>query len=186
MDRLGLLFLRGFVMTSGRVVPTMSVKSAATRPKFYRHLSTNLRCRSIRFSPAPWGTLSVRPATSTVSAESVQDDEPIIRLADSCVKRLKRLQSEEPGTELLLRVAVEGGGCSGFQYNFTLDHQINDDDKVFEKDGAKVVVDEVSLDYLKGSTVEFSEELIRSAFRVVSNPKAEHGCSCGSSFSVKI
>ena len=57
---------------------------------------------------------------------------------------------------------------------------------MFEKDGSRVIVDEVSLDLLKGSTIEWSEELIRSAFRVVRNPKAEQGCSCGSSFSVKL
>jgi iron-sulfur cluster assembly accessory protein len=106
-----------------------------------------------------------------------------LQISDSCSKRLKEIATEELP---FLRVCVEGGGCSGFQYKFDLDKTINEDDRVFEKDGAKVVVDETSLEFVKGATLDYHEELIRSAFRIMSNPKAEHGCSCGASFSVKI
>ncbi|KFP22415.1 hypothetical protein Z169_15349, partial [Egretta garzetta] len=112
-------------------------------------------------------------------------------LSQSCVKRLLDITD---GSEFL-RLQVEGGGCSGFQYKFSLDTVINPDDRqgqrgivvvgVFEQGGARVVVDVDSLAFVKGSMVDFSQELIRSSFQVVSNPQAEKGCSCGTSFSVK-
>ncbi|KFW63881.1 hypothetical protein AS28_13542, partial [Pygoscelis adeliae] len=107
---------------------------------------------------------------------------------------LQRLLEITEGSEFL-RLQVEGGGCSGFQYKFSLDTVINPDDRqgqrgvvvvgVFEQGGARVVVDVDSLAFVKGSMVDFSQELIRSSFQVVSNPQAEKGCSCGTSFSVK-
>ncbi|XP_048455580.1 iron-sulfur cluster assembly 2 homolog, mitochondrial [Rhincodon typus] len=103
-------------------------------------------------------------------------------LSDSCVKRLRQIL--EKGE--VLRVQVEGGGCSGFQYKFTVDKTIDPDDRVFEQDGVSLVVDSDSMEYLKGGTVDYSEELIRSSFQVINNPQAEHGCSCGSSFSIKL
>ena len=108
-----------------------------------------------------------------------------ILLADSCVKQLNKITSGSGG---YLRVMVEGGGCSGFQYKFELEQDnINEsEDKVFEREGAKIVIDETSLDYLKGSTIEYHTELIRSAFRIAENPQADQGCSCGASFSIKI
>ncbi|KAI5642114.1 iron-sulfur cluster biosynthesis domain-containing protein [Phthorimaea operculella] len=106
-----------------------------------------------------------------------------IVLSDTCVKRLKELCDNEKS---FLRLSVTSGGCSGFQYSFDLDEKLAEDDRVFERDGAKVVVDETSLDLIKGSTIDYHTELIRSAFRVVQNPNADVGCSCGASFSIKI
>jgi iron-sulfur cluster assembly accessory protein len=84
---------------------------------------------------------------------------------------------------VMLRVAVTGGGCSGFQYNFTLDDVRTDDDLVIERDGAVVLVDPVSLDFLKGAEIDFSDDLIGAAFKV-NNPNATASCGCGTSFSV--
>ncbi|XP_075475236.1 uncharacterized protein LOC142505982 isoform X3 [Primulina tabacum] len=77
---------------------------------------------------------------------------------------MKELQADE-GSEKLLRLCIEAGGCSGFQYKFSLDDTINDDDRVFEQDGVKVVVDQISHGFVKGATVDFVEELVRSAFQ---------------------
>lgn len=85
----------------------------------------------------------------------------------------------------MLRLSVETGGCSGFQYAFNLDDRFNSDDRVFEKEGIKLVVDNISYDFVKGATVDYVEELIRSAFIVTENPSAVGGCSCKSSFMVK-
>ena len=82
-----------------------------------------------------------------------------------------------------LRLSVEGGGCSGFQYRFGLAEAIEDDDSVSENDGVKLVVDAVSLDLIAGSTVDFVESLGGAAFRV-ENPQAAAGCGCGSSFGI--
>jgi iron-sulfur cluster assembly accessory protein len=83
----------------------------------------------------------------------------------------------------MLRLAVTGGGCSGFQYNFALDDTRMDDDLVLERDGATVLIDPVSLDFLKGSEIDFSNDLIGAAFKV-NNPNAQSSCGCGTSFSV--
>jgi iron-sulfur cluster assembly accessory protein len=82
-----------------------------------------------------------------------------------------------------LRVAVTGGGCSGFQYNFALDDAQLDEDLVVERDGARVLIDPVSLDFLAGAEIDFTDDLIGQAFKI-NNPNATASCGCGTSFSV--
>jgi iron-sulfur cluster assembly accessory protein len=84
---------------------------------------------------------------------------------------------------VMLRLAVTGGGCSGFSYNFELDAMRMDDDLIVERDGAVVLIDPVSLDFLKGAEIDFSDDLIGAAFKV-NNPNAKSSCGCGTSFSV--
>ncbi|CAN5970601.1 unnamed protein product [Sphagnum jensenii] len=110
-----------------------------------------------------------------------------LTITDSCIRRIKEIM-EEDGTEgdkKALRLSVEGGGCSGFLYNFSLDDNLNSDDRVFEREGAKIVVDEVSYAFVKGATIDFTEELIRASFSVTVNPNAASACGCGSSFTAK-
>lgn len=91
------------------------------------------------------------------------------------------LRREPPGS--MLRVSVEGGGCSGFQYKFDIDHTQADDDVVIRRDGATVLVDQISVSYLAGSEIDFVDDLIGASFRI-NNPKATASCGCGTSFSL--
>ncbi|KAF7201896.1 iron-sulfur cluster assembly 2 homolog, mitochondrial isoform X1 [Nothobranchius furzeri] len=120
------------------------------------------------------------PSVQEKSGGSSLEDK--IHLTESCVKRLSEIMAKGE----YLRIHVEGGGCSGFQYKFSVDSTKKDDDRVFEEGGVGVIVDQESLEFLKGATVDFTQELIRSTFQVLKNPQADHGCSCGSSFSMKL
>jgi iron-sulfur cluster assembly accessory protein len=93
------------------------------------------------------------------------------------------LIAHKQGRPAILRLSVEGGGCSGFQYKFDLEEAPEADDSVSETDGVRLVVDPVSLDLVSGSTVDFVESLGGAAFRV-ENPQAAAGCGCGSSFGI--
>jgi iron-sulfur cluster insertion protein len=101
----------------------------------------------------------------------------------NAAKRIAALSAAEGQAELMMRVAVSGGGCSGFKYEFNLDSTVNPDDRIFEKDGVKVVVDETSLEFLANAELDFKEDLMGSYF-AVGNPNAKSSCGCGASFSV--
>jgi iron-sulfur cluster assembly accessory protein len=96
--------------------------------------------------------------------------------------RIAKILAKEPAGAML-RVAVNGGGCSGFQYDFSITSEKNPDDLVIEKDGVTVLVDETSLDFMRGAEIDFADELIGAAFKV-NNPNATASCGCGTSFSV--
>ncbi|MEZ5529231.1 MAG: iron-sulfur cluster insertion protein ErpA [Porticoccaceae bacterium] len=104
-------------------------------------------------------------------------------VTDSAVAKVKSLVEEEGNPDLKLRVFVTGGGCSGFQYGFSFDEAVAEDDTLVEKDGIAVLVDPLSIQYLSGSTVDYEEGLQGSRFKI-SNPNAATTCGCGSSFSV--
>ena len=104
-------------------------------------------------------------------------------ITENAARRVAELRAAEGNDRLMLRVAVDGGGCNGFQYRFDFDDAVNDDDTVFERDGVKVVVDGISLDFLGNAQVDFKQELIGSFF-AVENPNATSNCGCGTSFSV--
>ncbi len=107
----------------------------------------------------------------------------LLTVSDRAAKRIAELLAQPEHAGLTLRLAVSGGGCSGFAYGFSFDDEIRDDDLVIEKGGIKVLVDEVSLDYLRGSEIDYSDEMIGAAF-TVRNPNAASSCGCGNSFSV--
>jgi iron-sulfur cluster assembly accessory protein len=106
----------------------------------------------------------------------------LVTLSARAAERLNTLSAAE-GHTVMLRVAVEGGGCSGFQYQFDLVSASEPDDLVVQRDGAKALVDPVSLDMIKGSEIDFVDELAGAEFRV-RNPNARSSCGCGVSFSV--
>ena len=106
-----------------------------------------------------------------------------IQMTDAAPNKVKTLITEEENPELKLRVYITGGGCSGFQYGFTFDEKINDGDTVVEKSGVTMVIDPMSLQYLVGGSVDYTEGLEGSRF-TVTNPNASTTCGCGSSFSI--
>ena len=105
-----------------------------------------------------------------------------IAVTERAASRIKEILAVEPGKSAL-RVSVNGGGCSGFQYDFELEDMRNDDDLVIERNGATVLIDSTSLVYLSGSQIDFVDDLIGQSFRI-SNPNATSSCGCGTSFSI--
>ncbi|XP_017848383.2 iron-sulfur cluster assembly 2 homolog, mitochondrial [Drosophila busckii] len=134
------------------------------------------------FSRSVLGSVRLASKDAAPAAAAVTNAEMKLNVSDSCLKRLHEICKDGS----FLRVTVEGGGCSGFQYKFDLDSKLNPDDLTFGDEQGKVVIDTMSLEYCTGSTVDYHSELIRAGFRMVANPLAEQGCSCGSSFSIKL
>ncbi|TDT90307.1 MULTISPECIES: iron-sulfur cluster insertion protein ErpA [Azorhizobium] len=110
------------------------------------------------------------------------DTPTTVIVTDSAARRISEILSAE-APESALRVSVEGGGCSGFQYRFDVTRERNPDDIVIEQDGATVLVDKVSLDYMSGCRIDFVDDLIGAAFKI-ENPHATASCGCGTSFSI--
>jgi len=106
-----------------------------------------------------------------------------VSMTPAAAARVQELLREEKNPDLMLRLAISGGGCSGFSYGFSLDGAQTADDRVFEFHGTKLVVDEASLDLLSGSQIDYVDDLMAKSFRVV-NPNASSTCGCGTSFSL--
>ncbi len=114
-----------------------------------------------------------------MSTAELQD---LPEVTERAAKRIaKILTTEPPGS--MLRVAVNGGGCSGFQYAFEIEKQIGPDDVMIEKDGVVVLIDTISMDFLKGARIDFVDDLIGQSFKI-ENPNATASCGCGTSFSL--
>ena len=105
-----------------------------------------------------------------------------VTLSASAAKQINAIMTKQ-GMNRYLRVAVEGGGCSGFSYKFDFADAANDDDLLIKRDGATIVIDEMSLEFLAGSEIDHANELIGSAFKI-NNPNATANCGCGTSFSI--
>mmetsp|Transcript_14396 Transcript_14396/g.25933 ORF Transcript_14396/g.25933 Transcript_14396/m.25933 type:complete len:265 (+) Transcript_14396:171-965(+) len=145
----------------------------------------------------------IEPTNDTTEAPNAEGG---LAVTASCYSRIKQLASTRPNPDTIyLRLYVDAGGCSGFQYKFLLLSEDNSDngnsldadgeeedgtidpeeDIIFEQDGTRMVVDQTSLELLRGSTIDYVQEMIRSSFAVVNNPQSESACGCGSSFAVK-
>jgi iron-sulfur cluster insertion protein len=115
-------------------------------------------------------------------SQTTTDFRPIT-ITENAARRIAALMHAESNPKLMLRVAVSGGGCSGFQYGFTLDDAKTADDLLFERAGIKVVIDTTSMELIQGAEIDFVEELVGASFQV-RNPNASSSCGCGNSFSL--
>lgn len=104
-----------------------------------------------------------------------------ILITKSCINKINELRAMQNDPKLKLRIFVDSGGCSGFQYEFKMDDQQSTDNLI----GSEVIVDELSLEFIKGSTIDYKQEMIKSSFAVTNNPQSESACGCGSSFALK-
>jgi len=107
----------------------------------------------------------------------------MVTVKENAIKKIKEILAEENNPNINLRIFVQGGGCSGFQYGFTLDESVTDEDFVLDLDGVKLLVDSMSRQYLQGAEVDYTESLAGSQF-AIRNPNAQSTCGCGSSFAV--
>jgi iron-sulfur cluster assembly accessory protein len=105
-----------------------------------------------------------------------------VTISESAARRIGEILKSEP-VGAMLRVSVEGGGCSGFQYKFGIERSRGDDDLVLARDGAVVLIDPVSVNYMAGSQIDFVDDLIGQSFKI-NNPQATASCGCGTSFSI--
>ena len=119
---------------------------------------------------------------STSGSAGQEDIPPALVVTEAAAAKVRALMEEEDGKDVHLRVFVTGGGCSGFQYGFTFDENVNDGDTTVEKDGVMLLVDPMSIQYLSGAEVDYTEGLEGAQF-VIRNPNATTTCGCGSSFS---
>jgi iron-sulfur cluster insertion protein len=121
-------------------------------------------------------------STATESMTNLSELPPVMTLTTNAAEKIKSLIEEEGSADLKLRVFVTGGGCSGFQYGFTFDENVNDGDTEVEQHGVTLLVDPMSYQYLVGAEIDYSEGLEGAQF-VIKNPNATTTCGCGSSFS---
>ena len=122
--------------------------------------------------------------SATQTTQNIENLEPPMPLifTDSAVAKVADLIAEEGNPDLKLRVFVQGGGCSGFQYGFTFDETVNEDDTQVSKGNVTLLIDSMSLQYLVGAEIDYKEDINGSQF-VIKNPNATTTCGCGSSFS---
>jgi iron-sulfur cluster insertion protein len=121
---------------------------------------------------------------AVAEVQNAQDTIPSpINFTDSAAQKVAQLIEEEGNPDLKLRVFVQGGGCSGFQYGFTFDEIVNEDDTTMEKNGVTLLIDSMSYQYLVGAEIDYKDDLEGSQF-VIKNPNAQSTCGCGSSFSM--
>ena len=119
--------------------------------------------------------------STDIATLEIEAPSPLV-FTDSAADKVKQLIDEEGNTDLKLRVFVQGGGCSGFQYGFTFDEAVNEDDTVMDKNGVQLLIDSMSFQYLVGAEIDYKDDINGAQF-VIKNPNATTTCGCGSSFS---
>jgi iron-sulfur cluster assembly protein len=133
---------------------------------------------TVNLSLAPFRTAILR----YIKHMTITATHTAITMSESAARQINAIMAKQDQARML-RVAVDGGGCSGFSYRFEFADTQNEDDLLVERDGAKIVIDEMSLEFLEGSEIDYSRELIGAAFKV-NNPNATANCGCGTSFSI--
>ncbi len=118
-----------------------------------------------------------------MQANHTETAKPAFGITASAARRIAELRSADGNDGLMLRITISGGGCAGFQYGFDFDDKSGEDDRIFERDGVKVVIDEMSLSLVENGEVDFKENLLGSFF-AIDNPNATSSCGCGTSFSI--
>ena len=121
--------------------------------------------------------------TQTQAIPCEEEIPSLLVFTDSAANKVQQLIDEEGNPNLKLRVFVQGGGCSGFQYGFTFDEEMNEDDTSLDKNGVTLLIDSMSYQYLVGAEIDYKEDINGAQF-VIKNPNATTTCGCGSSFSV--
>jgi iron-sulfur cluster insertion protein len=129
------------------------------------------------------GGLHQRSAIRSVAMNAVSDMKELLVFTENAANKVRQLIEEEGNPDLKLRVFVSGGGCSGFQYGFTFEETVAEDDTAMDKHGVTLLVDPMSFQYLQGAEIDYSEGVEGAQF-VIKNPNASSTCGCGSSFSV--
>ncbi|KAL1927282.1 hypothetical protein VTP01DRAFT_3911 [Rhizomucor pusillus] len=188
------LLCRSFT-TSRQILSRQIEHSGRCRPSFTFH-------RPSGSSPVALGSQPPRRLFSYTCARqsaeqmhSERHDEPTVKpasianglaISDKAVKQLKFIAERDNDNKSMLRILVDSGGCHGYQNKLELTTEVEEDDTIFEKDGVRVVVDPVSLQFIRGSTVDFVEELIGSTFQVVDNPNAKNSCGCNISYDIDL
>ncbi|KKY17305.1 putative iron-sulfur cluster assembly accessory protein [Diplodia seriata] len=172
--------------------PLRDFLTPSTRPRY----ATSIR-QAVRLRPSDQG-VTVRTFASSASRRAAvlnprtdeDGNEMEVGITPRAAHRLKQIMTQDKNPNLVLRITVESGGCHGFQYLMSLTEMSEvsqEEDTLFEgPDGAKIVLDEPSLELLKGSKVDYTMELIGSQFKIVDNPAASSSCGCGTSFDVKM
>ncbi|KAF4307140.1 iron-sulfur cluster assembly 2 like mitochondrial [Botryosphaeria dothidea] len=187
---------RGFAVAStsatSPTTPLLDFLAPSIRSRNVQSLRRPARIQSVEnsFAPRTFSSSTSRRAAVLNPRKDEDGNEMVVGITPRAAHRLKQIMTQDKNPDLALRITVESGGCHGFQYLMSLTNlsEISqEEDTVFEgPDGAKIVLDEPSLELLKGSKVDYTMELIGSQFKIVDNPAASSSCGCGTSFDIKI
>ncbi|KAK7701408.1 [4Fe-4S] proteins maturation [Botryosphaeria dothidea] len=187
---------RGFAVASNSATspttPLLDFLAPSIRSRNLQSLRRPARLQSVEksISPRTFSSSASRRAAVLNPRKDEDGNEMVVGITPRAAHRLKQIMTQDKNPDLALRITVESGGCHGFQYLMSLTNlsEISqEEDTVFEgPDGAKIVLDEPSLELLKGSKVDYTMELIGSQFKIVDNPAASSSCGCGTSFDIKM